>query len=47
MGDLPEEFDCTITNWEFVDGLRREVSEEVRRDEFEPDYVDERLEIWT
>jgi hypoxanthine phosphoribosyltransferase len=39
MSDLPEEFDCTITNWEYIYGLCRDVADEVRADEFEPDVV--------
>ena len=39
MSELPEEFDCTITNWEYIYGLCREVSEQVKRDDFEPDVV--------
>ncbi|MFC4987261.1 phosphoribosyltransferase [Saliphagus infecundisoli] len=39
MADLPEDFDCTITNWDYIYGLCRDVSDEVRRDEFEPDVI--------
>ncbi len=39
MSDLPDEFDCTVTNWEYIYDLCREVSEDVRRDEFEPEVV--------
>jgi len=39
MSDLPEEFDCTITNWEYIYGLCRSVSNQVKRAEFEPDVV--------
>ncbi|GAB3018613.1 phosphoribosyltransferase [Natronobiforma cellulositropha] len=39
MSDLPEDFDCTITNWEYIYGLCRDVATEVRRDSFEPDVV--------
>ncbi|WP_276253936.1 phosphoribosyltransferase [Halomontanus rarus] len=39
MSDLPDDFDCTITNWEYIYGLCRDVSDEVRRDEFEPDVI--------
>ena len=39
MGDLPEDFDCTITNWEYIYSLCRDVSDEVRQDEFEPDVI--------
>ncbi|MFW5903615.1 MAG: phosphoribosyltransferase [Halolamina sp.] len=39
MSDLPEEFDCTITNWEYIYGLCRDVSDDVKADSFEPDVV--------
>jgi hypoxanthine phosphoribosyltransferase len=39
MSDLPEEFPCTITNWEYIYDLTREVSDEVKGDDFEPDVV--------
>ncbi len=39
MSELPEDFDCTITNWEYIYSLCHDVSDEVRRDEFEPDVV--------
>ena len=39
MSELPEEFDCTITNWEYIYGLCREVAEQVKADNFEPDVV--------
>jgi hypothetical protein len=39
MSDLPDEFDCTITNWEYIYGLCREVSEQVKADNFDPDVV--------
>ncbi len=39
MSDLPDEFDCTITNWEYIYGLCREVSNQVKADNFEPDVV--------
>jgi hypoxanthine phosphoribosyltransferase len=39
MSDLPDDFDCTITNWEYIYGLCRDVGDEVRRDEFEPDVI--------
>jgi hypoxanthine phosphoribosyltransferase len=39
MSDLPEEFPCTITNWEYIYGLTREVSDEIKADDFEPDVV--------
>ena len=39
MSELPDEFDCTLTNWEYIYGLCREVSVAVRDDAFEPDVV--------
>ncbi len=39
MSDLPDEFPCTITNWEYIYGLCRDVSDDVRAAEFEPDVI--------
>ncbi|AFK18377.1 phosphoribosyltransferase [Haloferax mediterranei ATCC 33500] len=39
MGDLPDEFKCTITNWEYIYGLCRDVSDDVKQSEFEPDVI--------
>ncbi len=39
MSDLPEEFNCTITNWEYIYGLCRDVSDDVKAASFEPDVV--------
>ncbi|MFP9190880.1 phosphoribosyltransferase [Natronosalvus vescus] len=39
MSDLPDDFNCTITNWEYIYSLCRDVSDDVRRDEFEPDVI--------
>jgi hypothetical protein len=39
MSDLPDEFDCTITNWEYIYGLCRAVSTDVKRADFEPDVI--------
>ncbi len=39
MGDLPDEFRCTITNWEYIYGLCRGVADQVRESEFEPDVI--------
>ena len=39
MSDLPDDFDCTLTNWEYIYGLCRNVSNEVKRADFEPDVV--------
>lgn len=34
-----EEFDCTVTNWEYIYGLTRDVAEAVREAEFDPDVI--------
>ncbi|MFC7081155.1 phosphoribosyltransferase [Halorussus caseinilyticus] len=39
MSDLPDEFKCTITNWEYIYGLCRDVSDQVKHDSFDPDVV--------
>jgi hypoxanthine phosphoribosyltransferase len=39
MGELPDDFDCTITNWEYIYGLCRGVSDQVKAVDFEPDVV--------
>ncbi|SEK37681.1 phosphoribosyltransferase [Haloferax larsenii] len=39
MGSLPDEFKCTITNWEYIYGLCRDVSDDVKESEFEPDVI--------
>jgi len=39
MSDLPDEFKCTITNWEYIYSLCRDVSDDVKDSEFEPDVV--------
>ncbi|WP_435363122.1 phosphoribosyltransferase [Haloarchaeobius sp. DYHT-AS-18] len=39
MSDLPDDFNCTITNWEYIYGLCRDVSKDVKQDEFEPDVI--------
>lgn len=39
MSDLPDDFNCTITNWEYIYGLCRAVSTEVTRSNFEPDVI--------
>ncbi|MFB6138177.1 MAG: phosphoribosyltransferase [Halobacteriaceae archaeon] len=39
MSELPEDFDCTVTNWEYIYDLTREVADDVRDAEFEPDVV--------
>ena len=39
MADLPEEFNCTITNWDYIYGLTRTVADQVRDASFEPDVI--------
>jgi hypoxanthine phosphoribosyltransferase len=39
MSDLPDEFKCTITNWEYIYGLCRDVADQVKAADFEPDVV--------
>jgi hypoxanthine phosphoribosyltransferase len=39
MSDLPEEFSCTFTDWEYIYGLCREVADDVKAADFEPDVV--------
>jgi len=39
MSELPDEFKCTITNWDYIYGLCRDVSDQVKGDSFEPDVV--------
>ncbi|MFP8889041.1 phosphoribosyltransferase [Natrialbaceae archaeon A-CW2] len=39
MSELPDDFNCTITNWEYIYSLCRDVSDDVRSDEFEPDVI--------
>jgi hypothetical protein len=39
MSDLPDEFDCVVTNWEYIYGLCRDVSDDVKASAFEPDIV--------
>jgi hypothetical protein len=39
MGDLPDEFKCTVTNWDYIYDLCRGVSDDVKTSEFEPDVV--------
>jgi hypoxanthine phosphoribosyltransferase len=34
-----DEFNCTVTNWEYIYGLTRDVAEAVREAEFEPDVI--------
>mgnify|MGYP006286686565 FL=1 len=39
MSDLPDDFTCTITNWEYIYGLCRDVADDVRAAEFDPDVI--------
>jgi hypoxanthine phosphoribosyltransferase len=39
MSDLPEEFNCTVTNWEYIYGLCRDVADDIKAAAFEPDVV--------
>ncbi|WP_266075252.1 phosphoribosyltransferase [Haladaptatus caseinilyticus] len=39
MSDLPDDFKCTITNWDYIYGLCRDVSEQVKVSDFEPDVI--------
>jgi len=39
MSDLPDEFKCTITNWDYIYDLARQVSYQVKADQFEPDVI--------
>jgi hypoxanthine phosphoribosyltransferase len=37
--DLPAQFPCTLTDWDYIYGLCREVADEVKADGYEPDVV--------
>ena len=39
MTELPAEFDCTVTDWEYIYALCRDVSNAIKASEFEPDAV--------
>ncbi|MFB6223868.1 MAG: phosphoribosyltransferase [Haloarcula sp.] len=39
MGELPDEFSCTITDWEYIYSLCRDVADDVKAAEFDPDVV--------
>jgi hypoxanthine phosphoribosyltransferase len=39
MSELPEEFRCTITNWDYIYDLCRDVSNQVKTAEYNPDVV--------
>jgi hypoxanthine phosphoribosyltransferase len=39
MSDLPEDFDCTVPDWDYIYDLCRDVATQVRSAAFEPDVV--------
>lgn len=39
MSDLPDEFKCTLTTWDYIYSLCRDVSQQVTAAEFEPDVI--------
>ncbi|WP_231184660.1 phosphoribosyltransferase [Haladaptatus sp. DYF46] len=39
MSDIPDDFKCTITNWDYIYSLCRDVSEQVKASDFEPDVI--------
>jgi hypothetical protein len=39
MSDLPDEFKCVVTNWEYIYGLCRDVSDSVKASAFDPDVI--------
>jgi hypoxanthine phosphoribosyltransferase len=39
MSDLPDEFKCAITDWDYIYSLCRDVSNQVKAADFEPDVV--------
>ena len=39
MADLPDEFHCTITNWDYIYGLNRTVADQVKAADFDPDII--------
>lgn len=39
MSELPDDFTCTITNWDYIYGRCRAVADQVKRTEFEPEVV--------
>ncbi len=39
MGDRPDDFPCIVTNWAYIYGLCRDVADQVKAAEFEPDVV--------
>jgi uncharacterized protein len=39
MSELPDDFTCTITNWEYIYGRCRAVANQVKRAEYDPDVV--------
>lgn len=39
MSDLPDDFKCTLTTWDYIYSLCRDVSRQVTAAEFEPDII--------
>jgi len=39
MGELPDEFPCAVPDWDYIYGLCRDVADQVRADEYDPDVV--------
>jgi hypoxanthine phosphoribosyltransferase len=39
MSELPDEFPCTVTNWDYIYGLCRDVADQVKAATFEPEVV--------
>lgn len=39
MSDLPDDFKCTLTTWDYIYSLCRDVSRQVTAAEFEPDVI--------
>ena len=39
MSDLPDDFACTVPNWDYIYDLCRDVATQVRRADYEPDVV--------
>ncbi|MDY6818247.1 MAG: phosphoribosyltransferase [Halobacteriales archaeon] len=39
MAELPEQFKCTVTNWDYIYRLCRDVADEVKASNYEPDVI--------
>lgn len=39
MADLPDTFNCTVTNWDYIYDLNRMVADHVKADDFDPDVI--------